>query len=93
MYCKHLIFTGHAIRQMFQRKITKDDVRKVINYGEVISDYPDDKPLPSMLILGFVEKRPVHVVLAYDNINETGYVVTTYVPDAKLWTENFKRRI
>jgi len=78
---------------MFQRKITKDDVRKVINYGEVISDYPDDKPFPSMLILGFVEKRPVHVVLAYDNINETGYVVTTYVPDAKFWTENFKRRI
>ena len=93
MYCKHLIFTGHAIRQMFQRKITKDDVRKVINHGEVISDYPDDKPFPSTLILGFVEKRPVHVVLAYDNINETGYVVTTYVPDAKLWTENFKRRI
>jgi len=93
MYCKHLIFTGHAIRKMFQRKRTKDDVRKVINHGEVISDYPDDKPFPSMLTLGFVEKRPVHVVLAYDNINETGYVVTTYVPDAKLWTENFKRRV
>jgi hypothetical protein len=59
----------------------------------VISDYPDDKPLPSVLILGFVEKRPLHVVLAYDIINETGYVVTAYVPDAKLWTENFNRRI
>jgi len=93
MHCKHLNFTGHAIQQMFQRKVTKDDVRKVLNDGEVISDYPDDKPYPSMLLLGFVRKRPVHIVLAYDTINEAGYVVTAYVPDAKLWTENFKRRI
>ena len=45
-----------------------------MNHGDVISDYPDDKPFPSMLIFGFIEKRPVQVVLAYDNINEMRYL-------------------
>ena len=34
--------------------------------GEVISEYPDDVPFPSCLILGFVGTRPIHVVTARD---------------------------
>ena len=45
-----------------------------------------------MLILGFIKKKPVHVVFAYDSLSETGYVITAYVPDSKLWEEDFKRR-
>lgn len=92
MYCKNLVFTGHAIRQMFQRKITKDHVRKAVSDGKVIFDYSDDKPFPSMLILDIVQKRPIHVVLAHDEINETGYIITAYEPDLKLWTADYKRR-
>jgi hypothetical protein len=89
---KNLIFTGHAVRQMFQRKITKDEVRSVIEKDEVIADYPDDKPFPSKLLLGFSDGRPLHVVFAYDSLHETGYVVTAYVPEQKLWSDDFKRR-
>ena len=92
MDCKNIIFTGHAIRQMFQRKILKDDVKEVINKGEIIFDYPDDTPFPSMLLLGVVNTRPIHVVVAYDAVDETGYVITAYEPDTKLWTQDFKRR-
>ena len=31
MDCKNIIFTGHAIRQMFQREIAKDDVREIVD--------------------------------------------------------------
>ena len=93
MDCKNIIFTGHAIRQMFQRTIGKDDVSEVIKNGETILDYPDDTPLPSMLLLGFIKKRPIHVVIAYDAIENTGYVITAYEPDLKLWTKDFRRRI
>ena len=55
-------------------------------------DYPDDKPLPSKLILGFSNGRPIHVVLAYDAANETGYVITAYVPDENIWNNNYKSR-
>ena len=93
MDCKNIIFTGHAIRQMFQREIAKDDVKEIINEGEVIFDYPEDTPFPSMLLLGFIKKRPIHVVIAYGVIEKIGYVITAYEPDSKLWTEGFKRRI
>ena len=92
MDCKNVIFTGHAIRQMFQRKISKDDVRGVINKGEAIFNYLDDTPFPSMLFVGFIRRRPIHVVVAYDAIEKIGYVITAYEPDAKLWTEDFRRR-
>ena len=68
------------------------DVRNVIQGGEIIMDYPDDKPLPSKLILGFSNGRPIHVVLAYDAANETGYVITAYVPDENIWNNNYKSR-
>ena len=55
-------------------------------------DYPDDKPLPIKLILGFSNGRPIHVVLAYDAANETGYVITAYVPDENIWNNNYKSR-
>jgi hypothetical protein len=90
--CRLLKFTGHAIRQMFIRRISDTDVRNVIQGGEIIMDYPDDKPLPSKLILGFSNGRPIHVVLAYDAANETGYVITAYVPDENLWNNNYKSR-
>ncbi len=87
-----IIFSGHAIRQMFQRVISKDDVLAVIRSGEVIIDYPDDKPYPSYLILGFVKNSPLHVVFALDEENQIGIVITAYVPDSHLWTGDFKLR-
>lgn len=77
---------------MFQRQIVKDDVRKVIENGEAIFEYPEDKPFPSMLMLGFVGDRPLHIVVSYDAVEQTGYVITAYEPDARIWREDFKRR-
>jgi len=34
----------------------------------------------------------LHVVLAYNQATRTGYVVTAYVPDPKLWSKDFKTR-
>lgn len=87
-----LVFSGHAVRQMFARQITAAHVRTVIEEGEVIGSYLDDRPYPSELLLGFPEDRPLHVVLAYHESTRTGYVVTAYVPAPKLWTEDYKTR-
>lgn len=35
-----LIFRMHAIKRMFQRQISKDDVRNVLEIGETIEGYP-----------------------------------------------------
>ena len=92
MYCRYVKYSGHAINQMFQRQISREEVRKVIDSGEVIKEYPDDKPYPSKLMLGFPQKKPVHVVLARDIITETCYIITAYVPNPELWTADFRKK-
>ena len=91
-WIESLVFSGHALSQMFARTITTDDIRAVIDEGEVIASYPDDKPYPSELLLGFAGGRALHVVLAYNKGMRTGYVVTAYVPEAKLWSQDHKTR-
>ena len=88
-----IIFRTHAIKRMFQRSVDEKDVRSVLETGEIIEKYPDDTPYPSRLMLGWIGRRPLHVVAA-DNVagNET-IVITVYEPDQDKWSPNFKRRI
>lgn len=89
----HLIFRVHAIQRMFQRKISKEEVRRVIETGETIATYPTDKPFPSRLILGWIGSRPLHVVAADNASVKETIIVTVYQPDAGEWDGEFKRRI
>jgi len=61
--CKTVVFTGHAMRRMFERDISPDQVEQAVSAGEMIASYPDDRPYPSYLILGFVDELPLHVVV------------------------------
>ena len=92
MNFQNLVFSSHAIQQMFFRKISKEDVKTAINYGEVIEQRLDDTPFPSYLMLDFVKGKPIHVVFSYDEKTNTCYVVTAYIPDPKIWTDIFKKR-
>ena len=61
---------------MFQRRITAQDVRHVLQTGEAIEEYPDDQPYPAKLVLGWHDGRPLHVVVA-DNMDNRETVVIT----------------
>ena len=77
---------------MFQRGISEWNVYAVANDGEVIERYPDDEPYPSTLLLGWIDSRPLHILLA-DNVPEkTVIVVTVYEPDDLRWQPGFERR-
>ena len=90
--CKEIIFSGHAVQRLFERGLKAAQVQSIIESGEVITSYPDDQPLPSFLILGWVKERPLHVVLAVDAENQQCQVVTAYIPDPALWSRDFKTR-
>ena len=62
MICKETLFSDHAITQMFNRNISVDNVKFIVEYGEVIITYFYDKPYRSYLILGYIGDRPVHTV-------------------------------
>lgn len=87
-----LIFRVHAVQRMFQRRISEDDVRYVLDKGEIVEEYPEDTPYPSKLILGEREKRPLHVVVAENAMNNERIVVTVYEPDPDQWEPGFRRR-
>jgi hypothetical protein len=92
MTYERLVFRVHAIQRMFQRRISDADIRHVLKTGEVIEDYPDDKPYPSRLILGWCESRPVHVVAADNHDSKETIIITAYEPDSSQWQSDFKRR-
>jgi hypothetical protein len=87
-----IIFRVHAIQRMFERRITADNVRQVLQTGEMIEDYSDDMPAPGGLILGKHGKRTIHVVRA-ENLKENELVViTVYEPDPSQWKTQFRDR-
>ena len=92
MECNRFFFRGDEVQGMFERQIHKDDLLDVLRSGEVIVTYPDDVPFPSCLVLGFVQRRPLHVVVAIDQTSGTCHIVTVYQPDASQWGPDFKTR-
>jgi len=62
--CSNFLFSAHALKAMIDRNINTKDILEVINHGEIIANYFDDKPYPSFLFLKFVNSDPLHVVLA-----------------------------
>jgi hypothetical protein len=90
--CLLLRYSRHALERMFQRSISPEAVEAVVQTGEVIASYPDDRPFPSRLILGWRQGKPVHVLIAQDPDNQLCQVVTVYNPDPALWDADFKRR-
>ncbi|MBS1920825.1 MAG: DUF4258 domain-containing protein [Bacteroidetes bacterium] len=83
----------HSFRRMFEREILPDDVLDVVRNGEIIKEYPEDKPYPSFLILKFVNYRPIHVVIAKNAVNDLCFVVTVYEPDPETWSKDFKTKL
>ena len=59
--------------------------------GGVIERYPDEKPYPSRLILGWVTGRPLHVPAAETPTGVT-LIVTVYEPASEAWDETFRIR-
>ncbi len=77
--------------RMFERGISEADIREILSTGEVIADYPDDRPYPSQLLLGWIDNKPMHILTAETDNGET-IIVTAYHPELALWEDNFKRR-
>ncbi len=88
----NIIYRIHALQRMFERSISTEDVRLVIQNGETIESYSNDLPYPSRLLLGWRKNRPLHIVVA-DNMEEFEIIViTVYEPDPSKWDREFRRR-
>ncbi|MBI5877374.1 MAG: DUF4258 domain-containing protein [Chloroflexi bacterium] len=88
-----ITYRVHAVERMFERGITTADVRTVVEHGKPIEDYSADTLYPSQLILGWIAKRPVHVVAAFDAAQDAVIGITAYEPDPAQWADQFRRRV
>ena len=50
----------HVLERMMKRGISREIVKQVLLEGEIIEDYPDDKPFPTALFLGWSHGEPFH---------------------------------
>ena len=88
----NIIWRKHTLEKMMTRGISRAEVIEVLETGEVIQCYDYDKPFPSMLMLGFSSERPVHVVVSFDEVTNTVFVITTYEPDLNIFEPDFKSK-
>jgi len=75
-----------------KREISREMVKDVLITGDIIEDYPDDKPFPSALFLGWFEGKPLHVVGALDFATGYCFVITAYEPDLNHFEPDFRTR-
>lgn len=85
-------FRQHAAEMMIERNISRDEVYDTILNGEVLEEYKNDRPFPSCLIFYYGGKIPVHVVCAYNSIDDYAVVITVYMPDGDHFQSDYKTR-
>ena len=85
-----ILISHHARIRMFERNVSTDNLITIISSGEIIEEYSDDEPCPSVLIMGFIDAVAYHTVIALcrDHIR----VITVYIPEQDKWIEYRRRR-
>ena len=83
--------TDHADEEANADQVSVQKVFESVNAGEIIEQYPDDKPYPSCLIYGEGD-GPLHIVWAYNRDNRWAVLITVYKPDPERWIDWRGRR-
>ncbi|MHB8895169.1 MAG: DUF4258 domain-containing protein [Candidatus Geothermincolia bacterium] len=87
-----IVFRVHALKRMHERSVSIEAVRAVLEKGETIAAYPEDKPYPSRLLLGWDGSRPLHIVVAEVAGTQEVIVITVYEPDKSIWDDDYRTR-
>ncbi|MCL2765130.1 MAG: DUF4258 domain-containing protein [Treponema sp.] len=81
-----IILTEHLITRMRQRNIRLNDIKKAVDNGEIIEQYPTDYPFPACLING----DNIHIVCSIDA--DCLYIITAYRPAPEKWEAGGRKR-
>ncbi len=84
-----LRFADHAVIEARKDGLVGEDLENALTKGEILEDYGS-----RALLLSFTEedRLPCHVVLEYTPGTQEVVIVTAYIPDAKEWEPDWKRR-
>ena len=86
--------TDHADEEAENDQLTFDEIYFSVFNGEIIENYPDDKPYPSCLIYGQnFSGDPIHSVWAFNEKSQWAVLITVYRPDITRWINWRERRV
>lgn len=78
--------TDHADEEAQNDRLTYKEIFSSVANGEIIEEYPRDKPYPSCLVYGESDNNePIHSVWAYNMNTRFAVLITVYRPDPKKW--------
>lgn len=85
--------THHAYEEARVDRLRFDEIFFSVLQGEMIEEYPMDKPYPSCLVFGeSFTGQPIHSVWAYNSATQWAVLITVYRPDPKRWANGRTRR-
>lgn len=88
-----ILWSVHAVRKLRIENLKSMAVETVLKSCELIEDYQTEgRPLPDCLVLGFDDRKPIHIVVAIDEENDRILIVTVYRPLPERWENDWKRR-
>jgi len=89
----HIRISDHADEEPQSDHLSFDEIFASVFQGEIIEEYPEDRPYPSCLVYGETLKRePIHSVWAYNEENQWAVLITVYRPDPRRWIDWRTRR-
>ena len=85
--------TDHADEEAQNDRLTYKEIFSSVANGEIIEEYPSDKPYPSCLVYGESDNNePIHSVWAYNMNTRFAVLITVYRPHPKKWVDWKVRR-
>jgi len=74
------------------RFVSREAIIGSVGTYEIVESYPDDKYLPSYLLLARPAGDAIHVLFAADVTGDNVRVITAYRPSSNEWMEDLKTR-
>lgn len=87
-----ILWTYHVNMRLRNRFIPREVILAAVDTYELVESYPDDRYLPSYLLLAHRDAEVFHVLFAVDIAGDNVRVVTCYRPDPREWQTDMKTR-
>jgi hypothetical protein len=89
----YIRITDHADEEAQTDSLSYDEIFFSVLQGEIIEEYPTDRPFPSCLISGKTFRgETVHSVWGYNKNSRWSVLITVYRPDPARWIDGRTRR-
>ena len=89
---RRILWTYHVNLRLKGRLVSRQTILDAVDSYEIVESYPDDKYLPSYLVLARLTGDEIHVLFATDVGGDNVRIVTAYRPSPDEWEDDLKTR-